>query len=97
MPQNFGSIVGMSRDAFVLPNNIRSWAGRSVRSFFLDGTDAAARNVRPVKHKEEDCTEMSEVAVKFPALDPNATEVLSPLHSSEIYCMSAMFEHVSVI
>ena len=47
--------------------------------------------VRPVKHKEEDCTEVTEVTVKLPAVDTNAIGILSLVHILEIYSMSAMF------
>lgn len=53
---SFGRFVGMSAAAFVLPNNIRRWAGRRDRACFWDGTDVGKECVRPVKHEREDCT-----------------------------------------
>lgn len=87
----------MSAEAFVLPNNIRRWAGRRDRARFWDGTDAGKECVRPVKHKEENCTDVTEVTVKLPVVDTDAIEILSLLHILEIYSMSAMFQVKSVI
>lgn len=41
-------IAGASAAAFVLPNNIRRWAGSRDRARFWDGTDAGKECVRPV-------------------------------------------------
>lgn len=89
---SFGRIVGMSAEAFVLPNNIRRWAGRRDRACFYDGTDAGEECARPVKHKEEDCTDVTEVTVKLPVVDTNTIEILSLVHILQIYSMSAMFQ-----
>lgn len=86
----------MSPEAFVLPNNIRRWAGRSVRSCFLDGTDAGKEWERPVKHKEKDCAEVTEVTATLPVVDTNSIEIPSLLHILGIYSMSAMFQVKSV-
>lgn len=84
----------MSAEAFVLPNNISRWAGRRDRARFGDGTDAGKECVRPVKHKQQHCTE---VTVKLPVVDNNTTEILSLMHILEIYNMSAIFSVKSVI
>lgn len=84
----------MSAEAFVLPNNVRRWAGRRDRARFEDGTDASKECVRPAKHKEGDCIE---VTVKLPVVDTNAIEILSLVHILQIYRMSAMFPVKSMI
>lgn len=94
---SFGRIVGMSAEAFVLPNNIRRWAGRRDRARFRDGTDAGKECVRPVIHEEENCTDVTEVTVKLPVVDTDATEILSLVHNLEIYSMSAKFQVRSLI
>ena len=53
--------------------------------------------MRPVKHKEGDCTEVTEVTVRLPVVDTNAIEILSLVHILEIYNMSAMLLVKSVI
>lgn len=57
-----------------------------------------AKNVRDqFKHKEENCTDVTEVTVKLPVVDTDAIEILSLVHNFEIYSMSAMFQVKRVI
>lgn len=53
--------------------------------------------MRPVKHKEENCTDVTEVTVKLPVVDTDAIEILSLVHNLEIYGLSAMYQVKFVI
>lgn len=52
--------------------------------------------MRPVKHKEGDCAEVTEVTVKLPMVDTNATETLSLMHILQIYSMCHQCSQSSV-
>ena len=46
---------------------------------------------RPVKHKQEDCmevTEVTEVTVKLPVVDTNAIEILSHAYCRNLQCVN---------
>ncbi len=53
--------------------------------------------MRPVKHKEENCADVTEVTVTLPVVDTDAIEILSLVHNLEIYSMSAVFQVKSVV
>lgn len=67
----------MRVETFVLPNNIRRWASRRDRVCLRDGTDSSQECVRPVKYKEQNCTDVTEVTVKLPVVDTDVIEILS--------------------